>query len=385
LRVLRAANTLFRRRGVGYVGYLARGVAWPKAAYRFGWGPRAPRLIRPAFDAALLFATVPAVRADRADVDALLTDVPADTDGQVSAASVEALMDRAHRAGITGLRHAFGQIVRTPDGARLPSLSGLRLHRRRGVLFDGERDADRVAFNSRFRSSVLTEASVRAQLADRKARVPPGYRDYAPIDFSRGVTIGQFMATDSGTGRWEFFNGPIVAPLVKGKRVVDLGSNNGSMPLMMLRAGARSVVGFEFTPQIADFARLNAEILAWRDLRPYDVRIVTGDMRLFLSDDTGPFDVVTAFCSLYYLPIDDMARVVRKAAAHGATLILQANDAIDNLPAHAADLQRLMLDNGYADVDLHRAPGFVRPLLVGRPAVGAARAPGTSKAALVGA
>jgi hypothetical protein len=76
---------------------------------------------------------------------------------------------------------------------------------------------------------------------------------------------------------------------------------------------------------------------------------------------------------------------VRKAAAHRATLILQANDAIDNLPAHAADLQRLMLDNGYADVDLHRAHGFVRPLLVGRPAVGAARAPGTSQAALVGA
>ena len=31
-------------------------------------------------------------------------------------------------------------------------------------------------------------------------------------------------------------------------------------------------------------------------------QIRTGDMRLFLTEDLGSFDVVTAFCSLYYLP-----------------------------------------------------------------------------------
>ena len=57
---------------------------------------------------------------------------------------------------------------------------------------------------------------------------------------------------------------------------------------MMLRAGAREVVAVEFTDAIADLARLNARILAWRDMRSYDIEVVTGDMRLFLNRDLGP-------------------------------------------------------------------------------------------------
>jgi SAM-dependent methyltransferase len=162
------------------------------------------------------------------------------------------------------------------------------------------------------------------------------------------------------------FNRAVVAPLVGGRHVLDLGSNNGSMPLMMLRAGARSVVGIEGSPEIAELARLNAQVLAWRDIRPYDIRIVTGDMRRCLTEDFGPIDVVTAFCSLYYLPEPDMARVIARTAAMGATLVLQANEAIDNLPAGAVTLRRLMEENGYPSVDTHEFPGFARPLLVGR-------------------
>jgi hypothetical protein len=135
---------------------------------------------------------------------------------------------------------------------------------------------------------------------------------------------------------------------------------------MMLRAGALSVVGIEGSPEIADLARLNARILAWRDIRPYDLRIVTGDMRRCLSEDFAPVDVVTAFCSLYYLTEEDMARVIARAASWGATLVLQANEAIDNLPAGAATLRRLMQENGYPAVEVHAFSGFARPLLVGR-------------------
>ena len=182
------------------------------------------------------------------------------------------------------------------------------------------------------------------------------------------MTVGQVASTDSGTGRWDFFNANVVAPLVHRKRVVDLGSNNGSLPLMMARAGAATVLGIEGTAAIADFARLNAQILAWRDIRNYDLQIRTGDMRLFLTEDLGSFDVVTAFCSLYYLPEPDMAAVIRKAASMRAVLILQANDAIDNLPAKREDLSRLLCENGYPSVTIYAPPGFARPLLVGMPA-----------------
>jgi len=151
------------------------------------------------------------------------------------------------------------------------------------VPFVATRDSDRREFNRRFNASLLTEATARRSLHELKASVPQGYRDYAPIDFGGGLTVGQIASTDSGTGRWEFFNRRVVAPLVAGKRVLDLGSNNGSLPLMMARAGAREVVAVEYTPAIADFARMNARILQWRDVRPYNIQVLTGDMRLFLT------------------------------------------------------------------------------------------------------
>ena len=357
--------TVAQRRGVGYFGYLLGGVAWPRAAYRFGWGPSAPPLMQAAFAAA---GELAGTRVEPADLqrlglgagerDQAVTAAPAD--------EIERLMERAHSAGFTGVSSSFGALARTPEGALVfADLSKIRSHRPGSLHFVAARDVDRRAFNQRFGASLLTEATARASLQELKAQVPAGYRDYAPIDFGCGLTVGQIASTDSGTGRWDFFNRHIVAPIVAGKRVLDLGSNNGSLPLMMLRAGAREVVAVEFTPAIADFARLNARILSWRDVRPYDIQVLTGDMRLFLTADIGTFDVVTAFCSLYYLPEEDMARIINKAASMNAVLILQANEAIDNLPAKTLDLHRIMRENGYPEIQVHTPAGFARPLLVG--------------------
>jgi SAM-dependent methyltransferase len=298
----------------------------------------------------------------------LVTDRPVSGSSPVDSQAVEALMDRAHAAGVTGVRYALDSVVSVNGaGARFTAMPNARAHRRRGAFYMADRDADRRQFNDRFSSSVLTEADARRELRALKAAVPVGYRDYAPIDFGGGLRIGQIASTDSGTGRWDFFNGRIVGPLVAGKRVLDLGCNNGSLPLMMLRAGAREIVAVEYSPPIADFARLNARILSWRDVCAYRFKVLTGDMRMFLTEDLGHFDVVTAFCSLYYLPEADMARIIAKASGMGATLVLQANNAIDNLPASVDRLRSLMAGNGYSRIDIFAPQGFARPLLVGAP------------------
>jgi len=375
LRMARGIVTVGRRRGVGYFGYLLTGFAIPQALYRFAWGPSAPALGRTLFDAAGRVAapltTLPHLRG----ADLLVEGRAPVSTTPVTSQDVSQLMDRAHAAGITDVRAGFDRVVPGEDGrARFAELPGARIHKRRGAHFLAGRDKDRRAFNEKFGATLLTESEARRALRSLKGNVPEGYRDYAPIDFGGGLTIGQFASTDSGTGRWDFFNRRIVAPLVADRRVLDLGSNNGSMPLMMLRAGAREVVAVEFTPAIAEFARANAEILAWRDMRSYRIDVLTGDMRLFLSEDLGTFDVVTAFCSLYYLPEEVMSRIVAKAASMGATLVLQANDAIFNLPAQTTQLRELMAANGYPDVEVHAPPGFARPLLVGRmPVVSSAR------------
>lgn len=353
-----------RRRGLKYFGYLLTGIAWPRALYRYAWGPDAPSIGRFAFDRAGRWTAETVSPAQLRD-EGLLIGLGQVGASSISAEDVEDVMNRAHAVGIVGVRHAFDRAVRIP-GSRpgFAAMPGARRFERHSPWFLAGRDQDRRAFNSRFGRSLLTEAETRRTLRRLKANVPHGYRDYAPIDFGGGLSIGHIASTDSGTGRWDFFNGGIVGPLVAGKRVIDLGSNNGSMPLMMLRAGASEVVAIERTPQIAEFARFNARVLAWRDLRPYAMHVLDGDMRVFLSSDLGRFDVVTAFCSLYYLPQQDMARIVAKASAMGATLVLQANEAIDNLPARAAVLEQLVVSNGYPDVRVYAPAGFTRPLLV---------------------
>jgi SAM-dependent methyltransferase len=370
-RTIRGINTVARRRGLTYFGYLATDVALPKAAYAAVWGPSAPRPLRTAFAAGARLATTSIDPARLAALGITVTNADRGEllDRAADPCDVEALMNRAHRAGVTGLRRAFDRVVTLRGGgARFRSLPDARFHRRRGLAFAAARDDDRRAFNERFGTSILTEASVREELRTRQARVKGGYRHYAPIDFGGGLTLGQIASTDSGTGRWAFFNGAIVGPLVRGRRVLDLGCNNGSLPLMMLRAGAAAVTALELSPEIADLARLNARILAWRDMRDYQIDVVTADMRRFLDGSLGRFDVVSAFCSLYYLPEADMGRVIAAAADMGATFITQSNDSIADLPATATQLHSLMTGHGYSDVEVYRAPGFARALLVGRPA-----------------
>ena len=387
-RLVAGIGTVVKRRGLGYFPYLAREHVPARIAYGL--------LRAPGHSASALHLTQRAWSAlDRLSGAASETRVDgslrSSTDGAgppaagtgvtgrpVSAADVSAEFEREcdrlfntlHRAGMTGLRHSLDDLVLTPGGQLAFSrLRQVRAGRARGIRFMVERDLDREAANARFGLSLLTEAGVRRAQAQLRERLPEGwFRDYAPIDFGGGVSIGMFPSTDSGTGRWDFFNGEVVAPLVRDRRVVDLGSNNGSLPLMMVRAGAREVVAVEQSPLLAEGARLNHRILQWRDMREYGLQVQVGDMREFLSADWGRFDVVTAFCSLYYLPEADMAAVVRKAATMGATLILQANDGAVDIPAaRTSSLRELMAGNGYDSVHLHTRDEFLRPLLVGTP------------------
>lgn len=288
------------------------------------------------------------------------------------------LLNAIHRAGLTGVRHSIDRLVVTRAGRlAFAGRTRLRVGPARGIRFMTLRDLDREAANAHFGLSLLTEARVRHAQAHLRQRLPEGwFRDYAPIDFGAGVSVGMFLSTDSGTGRWDFLNGRIVAPLVEGRRVLDLGSNNGSMPLMMARAGAREVVAVEQSPLLAEAARLNHRIFEWRDMRAHSMRVEVGDMRAFLTHDWGSFDVVTAFCSLYYLPPDDRAAIVRKAAAMGATIVLQANDGATAIPeARTSALRTLLVTHGYPTVHVHNRDRFSRPLLVGLPSRGASRAP----------
>src|SRR4051794_39193330 len=111
----RGVVTVGRRRGAGYFQYLLTGFAIPRALYRFGWGPSAPAAGRRVFAAAgRLTAPLASLHQLRraellADPQAPLSPHPA------PAEDVATLMDRAHAAGITGVRGG-DRFTSGPDG-----------------------------------------------------------------------------------------------------------------------------------------------------------------------------------------------------------------------------------------------------------------------------
>jgi hypothetical protein len=363
--LVRAAHglaTFARRRSAGYVGHLLGGVALPQAAYRFGWGPAAPPLLQGVFAAA---GELAAAKTDPADLQRLALVAPPGPVAQAvepRAAEVERLMNRAHAAGITGVHYSFRNLVRTPDGeVAFGDLSKARKHQPGSIYFVASRDTDRQIFNQVFGTSLPTEA---AGSAARAGLGHSGRRNGS----ASGPGPGLARPSVFTAGNCDEFTRQVMAPLIAGKRVLDLGSNDGALPLSMLRAGAREVVAVEFAPAGGEGGGMSARVISWRDVKPYDTQVLQGDMRLFLTADLGSFDVVTALSALHYLPADEMAHVISRAAAMGTVLILQPHDAIESLPARTVDLHRLMRDNGY-DVQIHTATGCDRPLLVGSPSL----------------
>jgi len=280
---------------------------------------------------------------------------------------LEREMQRIHRCGVTSFSLTFGNIVIDPKG--MPWLIDFGKARcfssTKNLLFLYYRDKDLKLYNQIYKQNHLTEQKARELLKSYKGHW------YAPIDFGGGLAIRGFWNIDSGTGRWEVIRKALV-PLIQGKRILDLGSNNGCMPLMMLREGAREVVGLEIDPQMVQLAKIVHRIMEWRDMREYAFTIYERDMRAILEEDFGKFDIITAFASLYYLSREDMARVVRKASTLAPTIIVQAKD--DTRP-EAGDkriksstnfLKELLEKNGFPYVEVVSFRGYPRPILIGK-------------------
>jgi len=277
-------------------------------------------------------------------------------------------LDAIHRRGVTGFSLTFGNVVahaRTGEPWFIDFDKAVVHRSTSSMAFRRDRDRDRDLFNRIWGTQIMTET----RAVETLERIG---RSYAPMDLGGGLVSRGFWTPDSGTGRWEVLNGRVVGPLVRGKRVLDLGTNNGVMPMMMFREGARQVVGLELDPGYFEIARDVHALFEWRDIARYDFDLRQANMRAVLDEDFGKFGVVTAFCSLYYLGKDDMARVTRRVAEIAPVFVVQAKT---DTRAEAAEgkalksstefLFGILQDNGFPSVVVQSPKGFTRPLLVG--------------------
>lgn len=290
---------------------------------------------------------------------------------------LEQQVNCVHCRGITNFGFTIGNvIVDQEENPWFFDFEGAKVFKSlRSLTFAYRRDQDRIKFNRFYGDRLLTESSARSLLSvesSRKLSETKTMGLYAPIDYGNGLALGGLGSTETGTGRWECFNKYIVPQLVKGKRVLDLGINNGLMPIMMLKSGALEVIGVELSPELVARARLSQRIFEWRDMREYALTIYNCDMLNILDSDWGRFDVVSAYCSLYFLEAEDMARVVNRASKLSSVFILQANlrvkEAADGRAERATTgfLKELLEDNGFDNMEVFAPAGYPRPLIVGK-------------------
>ncbi len=280
---------------------------------------------------------------------------------------VDRQIDFVHRSGVVGVYLKPGNIL-VEEGTSTPYLIDFhtaRFFRKKGFIFNLFKDQDRIRYNRKCGRKLTTEKSAHNGIREVNNEW------YAPMDFGYGLTKGAFWSVKSGMGRWEVFIRDYL-PDLKNKRILDLGSNNGCLPLMMLREGASEIIGIELSREFFKQSLFVSELFQWRDMEDYRFRAINADMHDIINSNLGRFDVVTSFCTLYYLREQQMEALVRRASEISPLMIIQANtragstwDSDKPRRASVEFLKSLLEKNGFPNVDIEEPPLSIRPLLVG--------------------
>lgn len=277
---------------------------------------------------------------------------------------------QAHAAGVVLNDIKYGNVVLVDGRPHLLDLEASVVLRRRGTHWRAARARDLEALNALFGREETTSARLKEILEQGAQPHPKQW--YAAAYLGDGLRVGSLLNIQTGHGRWEYLLHRHLPP-VEGARVLDLGSNNASMSLQLLAAGAKEVVAVEGMEPFIEQGRFLHQALEWRDARRYDLRYIHADMAEVPDLDLGTFDMVQALCSLYYLSPEDMARVTRHVAAVSPVFVLQCNteegigrpeDEYEK--ASVAYAQRLLEENGFPHTTVVAPRRYSRPLVIGR-------------------
>lgn len=233
--------------------------------------------------------------------------------------------------------------------------------------FDILRDEEIEKFNNHFGAKKLT----RKRLSEILDRVKEN-DIYAPVYFGPGLSMGNVLGDASGYGRWQYMLKDSL-PSVSGKRILDLGSNNASIAMQLLRHGAREVVGIELCDKYIEQGSFVKEGFEYIDSRYYAFRYVVADMKEIESMDLGGFDMVLALCSLYYLDDSSIERTVKYLSALTDIFVLQCNidpdsDRPDSHSYEKASIryaEKALKGNGFPFTRTVSPYGYSRPLVIG--------------------
>lgn len=275
-----------------------------------------------------------------------------------------------HRAGYTLEDVKYGNVIieavtQTPYFVDCERALPLRSLSRATALYVRDRDAEKL--NRLFGTTLLTAKML------RRFHFPVGTTIYSPFCAGAGLWWGSIWNPDRGVLRWRYMLAKNV-PVPRGGRVLDLGANNGVNALQMLRAGASEVVGIELNTAAIRQGLFVKRVFEWFDNAAYRFSYVRGSHVDVGSMNLGRFDLVTAFCTLYYLSDRAMAQTVSDLTELTDTLVLQCNNGrsfkrsdVDTFTKASLRFNvDLLRNNGFPNVTVIEQAGSDRPLVIGR-------------------
>ena len=275
-----------------------------------------------------------------------------------------------HRAGYTLEDVKYGNVIiegrtNTPYFVDCEGALPLRQFSRMTTIYLRDRDADKL--NQLFGINLFTANVLRSFRLGARDTI------YSPFYAGAGIWWGAIWNPDLGMVRWRHTLAKRV-PVPHGGRVLDLGANNGFNALQMLRAGAREVIGVEIDTGAIEQGMFVKRVFEWADNTEYRFSYIHGSHADIGSLNLDRFDLITAFCTLYYLSTAAMTKTVSDLARLTDILVLQCNndrsiERSDPETYTKASLPfniELVRNNGFPNVTVIERRGSNRPLVIAR-------------------
>jgi len=218
-----------------------------------------------------------------------------------------------------------------------------------------------------------------------------GFKEwYQPVDFGDGLVAHVTTPPDwrpkpeldpvRGMAKWGFIL-KMHIPDVSGKRILDLGCNNGVFSLQLARMGAREVIGIDRDRKIrqksapylpvqnviaqANFVKQAFEI---KEGVKYPVRYIAHDIARISELDLGRFDLILALCVVYH-ELDNTPRLLQKLSTMTDHIVLQTcleHDGELGKWASPYLLAELLVNVGFTRVEIDAPTNYSWPMIVGK-------------------
>lgn len=212
---------------------------------------------------------------------------------------------------------------------------------------------------------------------------------YQPVDFGDGIIAHvtrpplwepapEFDA-ERGVGKWNYIIKRNL-PNLEGKRVLDLGCNNGVMSLQLAKNGAKEVIGidrnefihqktYDILPAQNIIAQANFVKKAFelKDKLEYPIKYIACDVANIKELNLGKFDIIMSLCVIYH-EMKNMPAVLSTLAEMTDHLVLQTSLTHAGELAEWADLYnhvKLMHQAGFSKIQIDAPIGYHLPMIIG--------------------